>query len=60
MLAHLMVVGNYSSIVKSEYVDQFVSSVEVIGAALVTNGSCSLDELSIEMNVSTRIPLSKG
>lgn len=60
MLAHLIVVENYSRTVMSEYVNQFVSSVEVIGAALVTNGNCSLDEPSIEMNVSIRVPSSKS
>ena len=41
MLAHLMVIGNYSRVAMSEYVNQFMSSVEVIGAALVSNGTCS-------------------
>ena len=60
MLAHLTAVRNYSITALSEYLYQFVSSVEVIGAILVTNGTCFLDDTSIAMNVSTRIPSSKG
>ena len=60
MLAHLTAVRNYSIIALSEYLYQFVSSVEVIGAILVTNGTCFLDDTSIAMNVSTRIPSSIG
>ena len=58
MLAHLMIAENYSRIVLSEYKNQFVSSVEVIGAVLVANGSCSLNETLITMNISTRVPSS--
>ena len=59
-LAYLQVSGNYSSVVLSEYVPQLSSSVEVIGAVIVTNGTCYLEEPSIEMNVSTREPKSLG
>ena len=55
-LAYLMVAENYSTVSLSEYADQLVSSVEVIGAVLVTNGICTLNEMSIAMNISTRIP----
>ena len=58
MLAYLMVAENYSTVALSEYADQLVSSVEVIGAVLVMNGICSLNEISIAMNISTRIPSS--
>ena len=57
-LAHLMVAENYSTVALSEYADQLVSSVEVVGAVLVTNGICALNEVSIAMNLSTRIPSS--
>ena len=60
MLTYLMVAENYSTVALSEYVDQFVSSVEVIGAVLVANGICSLDDTSIAMNISTRIPSLEG
>ena len=57
-----MATRNYSTVTvtMSEYVNQFVSSVEAIGAALISNGNCSLDESSIEINVSIRTPSSKG
>lgn len=60
MLAHLMVAENYSRIVLSEYMNQFISSVEVVGAVIITNGTCSLDEASITMNISTRVPSPEG
>ena len=60
MLAHLTVTENYSRVALSEYMDQFVSSVEVIGAVLVTDGNCSLDEASVAMNISTRVSMSEG
>ena len=59
-LAHLQVSGNYSSVVLSEYVPQLSFSVEVIGAVIVTNGTCYLEEASIEMNISTREPKPLG
>ena len=60
MLAHLMVVGNYSRVEMSEYMNHFESAIEVIGAALITNGNCSLDKSSVEVNISIRTPLSDG
>ena len=60
MLAHLMVAENYSRIVLSEYTNQFMSSVEVVGAVIITNGTCYLDEASIPMNISTRVPSPEG
>ena len=57
-LAHLVVAENYSTVALSEYVDQLASSIEVVGAVLVTNGICALNEISIVMNISTRIPSS--
>ena len=46
--------GSISSIALSEYTSQLTSSVKVIGAVLVTNGSCTLLENTIATNVSTR------
>ena len=60
LLAKLTVAENYSRIALSEYVHQFSSSVEVIGAVLVTNGSCSLRDTSIATNISTRESQSEG
>ena len=60
MLAYVTVARNYSEIALSEYLYQFVSSVEVIGAILVTNGTCFVDGTSLAVNISTRVPSSKG
>ena len=60
MLAHLTIAENYSSIALSEYTNQFVSSVEVIGAVVVAYGNCSLNDTSITMNTSIRMPSLEG
>lgn len=55
LIASLTVAGNYSSIELSEYMNQFSSSIEVIGAILVTIGKCSINGTSIAANISTRV-----
>ena len=60
MLAHLMIAENYSRIALSEYVNELVSSIEVIGAVIVAKGTCSLEGASIAMNISTRVPTLEG
>ena len=61
MLAHLMIAENYSRLIAlSEYVNELVSSIEVIGAVIVANGTCSLEGSSIAMNISTRVPTLEG
>ena len=53
-LAYLTVADSYSNIELSKYMSEFPSSVEITGAVLISNGSCSLDENSIKMNISIR------
>ena len=59
-IAHLTVADDYSSFELSNYMMQLKSSVEVIGAVLVSDGSCSLDQTWIAMNISTRATLTEG
>ena len=60
LLARLEVSENYSSAVVSDYVYQFSSSVEIVGAVLVSNGTCYLNQPFIAMNISTREPKQIG
>ena len=59
-IAHLTVADDYSSFELSDYMIQLKSSVEVIGAVLVSDGSCSLDQNTIAMNISIRATLAEG
>lgn len=59
-LAYLSVSDNNSNIELSEYISQFPSSVEIAGAVLISDGSCSLDENSIRMNISIKEAKSEG
>ena len=60
LLARLTVDASYSSIALSEYTSQLKSSVETIGAILVTNGGCTLINTSIAANISIRTNQSEG
>ena len=60
LLARLTVDESYSSVVLSEYTSQLTSSVETIGAILVSDGDCTLIGTAIAANISTRSPQSEG
>ena len=60
LLARLTVDESYSNIELSEYTSQLTSSVETIGAVLVTNGDCTLNDTTVAANISIRTNQSEG